>query len=158
MNFIKKILGIQPKLTSNEFVKKFINESSRKHVQLELYYKNKVILQVERLTYIPLLMKWVSIDKEKYKDGFVVHFCLESKNIEDNHYYKNYLLSSEQLNMVEYDDVEYGVISYNGFFEKDTTLLEITNYMRKVIDSVYKFPESNPQILFNLRYLKTVKK
>ncbi|UOY08640.1 hypothetical protein L0P88_08815 [Muricauda sp. SCSIO 64092] len=156
MNFIKSFFGLREKvtMTPHEFIEKFVFDSKRKHVQLELYYSKKVILQLESLKHVPIWTDWCNVGLKDYRNGYVCHFFLKKKNLSKNKFYDNYKGSKDFLDMVEYEDDDYGIINFVHFFKKGTRPIDIGKYMRKVIDNVYKFPEENPQIGFNLRYLK----
>ena len=154
MGFLKNLFGIKPDLTSDEFIQKFLIDSAIKHVQLELYYKRNIILQVESLRHVPIWMDWIDVNKQEFKNGFVAHFFLKKKNIEKNLFYKNYVRSKDKLDMLEFDDEEYKIMNYVHFFDKDASSVEIGNYIKNIIMSVYNLTNNNTQILFNLRYLK----
>lgn len=98
----------------------------------------------------------VCVNKEKYKNGYVISFYFENNRINDNPKYLNYLENREDLSVIEYDEIKYNILSCYHFFEEDTTSVELAKYMKKVIDIVYKLPGKDPQILFNLRTLKRV--
>lgn len=140
----------------NEFVKRFIRDSRKKHCQLELYYKGEIILQVESLKHVPIIMTWINADKKKYENGFAVNFFEEKKKIKKSKIYANYLLAKEDLDMIEYDDKENELITFFKLFESDIHYMQLASYMRFTIEKVYKYEEFNPQILFNIRYLKIV--
>ncbi|PKP29179.1 MAG: hypothetical protein CVU01_01245 [Bacteroidetes bacterium HGW-Bacteroidetes-18] len=153
LNAFKKLLGIHPKLTSDEFINKFMEDVNYKHVQMEVYFDERVILMIDSLSHVPIWIERGKISEKIYKNGFVIFFFFNKKQINRNNYYKNYLNSKEQLEMVEYE----GKINliYLHFFDKNATSIEIGDYMLKIINMVYKISSKDSQILFNLRYLKT---
>ena len=154
LNYLKQIFGIYPK-GPNEFVKKFINDSRKSRLQLEMIYNQNIILQVDSLKFTPSWFGIIDKDLKKYKNGFVVFFIIDKKDIDKSKIYKNYL-NSNNLKMIEIEEVhgKTEILTFAHFLDKNVDYLVLSKYMRLVIDSVYKLPEQNPQILFNLRYLK----
>ena len=152
---LKKILGIYPK-NPNEFVKKFLKDSKKYRSQLQLIYENEMLLQVDPLKFVPSWFKVAKmIDQTMFNDGFVVFFVLDKKDIGRNKVYLNFMCT-DNLDMVQIEEVhgETEVITFAHFIDQNTTYISLTLYLRKFIDSIYKFKESNPQIIFNIRYLK----
>jgi hypothetical protein len=94
------------------------------------------------------------IEKEKYKDGFIIFFFLKTRGIEKNAAYINYDKRKEQLDMYEINDLKHNITYFIKFFKKNVNVLDIDTYTKKLIVTVYNFPEKKPKILFNLRYLK----
>jgi len=148
-----KLFKRRPK-TPNGFVRAFMKDSKKKWCQLELYYKGKVILQAESLKYVPIIMEHAKVNKKNYTNGFVVHFFIEQKDIPKGDIYRNYLLNKNKLEMIEYEDKDLDIINYAYFFKKDVDPLDMADYMKKIIEATHIFKEINPQILFNIRYLK----
>mgnify|MGYP000545450861 CR=1 FL=1 len=155
MNFFNNLFTslTNPK-TPNGFVKKFLVESKRKYCQLELFYKEEIILQAESLRHVPIWMEWANVDKTIFHNGIVVHFFIQKKDLAESSIYKRYVLNKERLNMIEFEDEELGIINFTYFFKSSADYMDIAIYMKKVIDNTLQFKENNPQILFNIRYLK----
>lgn len=141
-------------MNANEFVEKFIYDLNRKHVQLELHFNSRVILQVESLKYKPYLLKLISNDNNLYKGGFVVHFTLKKEMIPEGKYYKNILRHKDSLNLIEYVNNKRKIVGFYHFVNKRATPLEIGKYMKLVIESVYGNPIADQKVIFFLRYFK----
>lgn len=137
----------------NDFVKKFIYESKNKRVQLELIYKNEIILQVDSLKFVTSWFKITDVDQKLYDGGYVIFFVLDKRSINKNPCYQNYLKSGLNMIRIEETHKEDDIITFSYFLSKSSNYMDLSKYMRKVIDSVYIFKENNPQILFNIRYL-----
>lgn len=150
MHILKKLLGIESKNTSDEFIKKFMKEVSYKRVQMEVYNNNHIILIINSLAQAPSWIERGGANEEIYKNGFVIFLFFNKKKIKNNLFYENYLASKEQLDMVEFEDKINFVLLH--FFDKNVTSNEINNYVLKIINLIYKFPVNDTQILFKLRY------
>lgn len=151
-NLIRKLFS-KPS-NPNDFVKKFISDSKKNHIQLELYYKGEIILQVESLRHVPIIMSWTNVDKEKYKNGFAVNFFERKDKLNKSKIYSNYLLTKNEIDMIEYDDLDNNVLTFFKLFQSNISYMDLATYMRFVIEKIFKFEEFNPQILFNIRKLK----
>ncbi len=156
MSILRRILGIKPKLESLEFVEKFMYDVIKRHVQMEIYHNERIILQVQSLQHVGFWFDCDDLQKKKFKDGYILFFFLKNKGLEKNRLYINFENTKGKLSMFKYDNSKNNIKYFLHFFEKNVSPHEIDTYIKKVLTSVYKFPESNPQILFNLRYLKTV--
>ncbi len=152
LDFIKNVLGILPK-NPNQFVRKFIKDSKKSRVQLEMIYKQKNILQVDSLKFVPSWFKVAKVDSKPYKDGYVIFFILDKENLEKNKSYQNYIQSGIEMIEIEELHGKSKIMTFAKFLSSDFDYFNIAKCMREVIESVYDFKEENPQILFNLRYL-----
>ncbi|MFL0354810.1 hypothetical protein ACI5KZ_14675 [Xanthomarina sp. GH4-25] len=153
VNFIKNILTRKPK-NPTEFVQKFIRDSKKSRVQLEIIRDNEIILQVDSLKFTQSWFKVFDVDKIKYQNGFVIFFIIDRNGIENNRAYIKYKKSD--LKLIELDE-KHGQTPIRTFAkfiaETDDSVL-LGKEMKKIIDGVFDFTESDPQALFNLRYLK----
>lgn len=154
MNLIKKILGIKPILESHEFIDKFMNDVSNRNVQMEIYYSERIILQVQSLKHVGFWFECDDLKKEKYKNGFIIFFFLKNKGLEKNIFYNNFKKAKENLDMLTIDNLKQNIKYFLYFFESDVGSQEVDAYIKKVIKNVYKLPEKEPKILFNLRYFR----
>ena len=149
MKFIQEILSRITMRSPDKFIKKFLKDSLNKPVQLELFYQNTGLLQVQSLKYFPSWLEKGNVVDDKYENGYVIIVIVNKIDTQIVENLRN-------LNMVKYEFQQSNskkIISFLYFFEKDVTSVKLGKYMRKVIDAVYKFQKKNPQILFNLRYL-----
>lgn len=149
---IKNILGIHPS-SPNEFVQKFIYDSKKSRVQLEMIYNKDIILQVDSLKFTTSWFKIVNIEPKDYQDGYVIFFLLDKENLSKNLNFQNY--KNSELDMIKIEEMHGSteVITFAKFIKHNTNLAQ---HMREIINGVYSFKEQNPQILFNLRYLDDV--
>ena len=153
MNFIKNILTRKPK-NPTEFVQKFIRDSKKSRVQLEIIRNNEIILQVDSLRFTPSWFKVFDVDKEKYKNGFVIFFIIDRDGIENNETYINYQKSD--LKLVELDEMhgQTPIRTFAKFIPETNNSVLLGKEMKKIIDGIFDFKESDPKAIFNLRYLK----
>ncbi|WP_375334363.1 hypothetical protein [Flagellimonas sp. C4] len=153
MNIFK---GKEPR-NPNEFVEKFIRDVTKERAQLEMIYKNRIILQVDSLKWVPSWFKLCDKNEKDYADGYVVFFVEDEKDHQANE--RHHLTKSDQDNGVLKMDEMHGedpVVTIAKFLQstKDHTVLAVE--MRNFIDRFYSFEEENPNIMFNIRYLKGV--
>ncbi len=156
IEYLRNLFSFKKKGTSNDYVYLFVKDCKKKHVQLELYYKDKPILIVESLIHVPIWMEWAKVDQSNFRGGYVIHFFISKKSINENPIYLNYLEKKDNLEMIEYFDEEHNLVDFLYFMEEGVEPIELAQKMREIIDGVYRFKEENPQILFNLRYLKQI--
>lgn len=152
LSYLKNLFGIYPK-TPNEFVKKFLKESEKSRVQLEMIYNREIILQVDSLKFVPSWFKVADINPKEYKEGYVVFFILNRKDLEENDRYQRYKKSNLRMIEIKEKHGQTDIVTFAQFLNKNSDYMDLAKYMRNVIDNVYVFREKNPPILFNLRYL-----
>lgn len=151
--YLTKVFSFNP-TTPNGFVKKFINISKKRFATLEMAYKNEIILHVDSLKYNQSLLKKAKLDSKIFKDGYAVYFILEKENIESNIIYQNYMKSGLNLIRVEKIRRKKKVVIFSYFLHKSIGYMQMAFCIKKIVDSVYKFEEFNPNILFSLHYLE----
>jgi len=153
VNFIKNILTRKPKKPT-EFVQKFIRDSKKSRVQLEIIRDNEIILQVDSLKFTPSWFKVFDVDKIKYQNGFVIFFIIDRDGIEKNRIFINYKKSD--LILIELDEMhgQTPIRTFAKFIAETDDSVLLGKEMKKIIDGIFDFTESDPQALFNLRYLK----
>ncbi|QCX39639.1 hypothetical protein FF125_14735 [Aureibaculum algae] len=149
MSFFKKFFPYKPKMPE-AFIEKFIKDAKLRHLQMELYYNERIILTIDSLKHVPIWIERGNVDTANYKNGYVVFIFFNKNKLSKNIYYQNYKLS-ENLEMTEYKG-KLNLI-YLHFFKSDTSSILILEYIKKVVDNVYKLGNKNPEIHFNLRYL-----
>ncbi|MCW8980209.1 MAG: hypothetical protein OQJ83_02385 [Altibacter sp.] len=153
MNFIKNILTRKPK-NSTEFVQRFIRDSKKSRVQLEIIRNNEIILQVDSLKFTPSWFKIFDVDKIKYQNGFVIFFIIDRDGIENNRTYIKYKKSD--LKLIELDEMhgQTPIRTFAKFIEETDDSVFLGKEMKKIIDGIFEFTETDHQAIFNLRYLK----
>lgn len=151
-NTLRNTITKKPK-SATEFVQKFICDSKKNRVQLEIIRNNEIILQVDSLKSTPSWFKAYKIDEEKYINGYVIFFILDRTGIEKNERFLNYKKSN--LNLYELDEMlgDTPVRTFAKFITETGDAVFLGKEMKKIIDGVYEMNESDPQALFNLRYV-----
>lgn len=159
-NFISKLkmsLGLRPKYPS-DFVAKFISMSKRKRTQLQLIHKNRILLHVDPLKFVPSWFNFTSDSfKKKYFEGYVVFFIIDKKGIEKNIEYIKYKKNTD-FKMIEIEEKhgETEVITFAQFFERKIDHISLTLFFKKVIDNIYMSKEQNLEILFQIENLENI--
>ena len=153
MNFIKNILTRKPK-NPTEFLQKFIRDSKKSRVQLEIIKDNEIILQVDSLKFSPSWFKIFDVDKIKYQNGFVIFFIVDRDGIENNTIYIKY--EKSDLKLIELDEMhgQTPIRTFAKFIEQTNDSVLLGKEMKKIIDGIFEFKETDPQAIFNLRYLE----
>ena len=153
MNFLKNILTRKPK-NPTEFVQKFIRDSQKSRVQLEIIRDNEIILQVDSLKFTPSWFKVFDVDKIKYQNGFVIFFIIDRVGIDNNRTYIKYKKSD--LKLMEMDEMleQTPIRTFAKFIAETDDSVLLGKEMKKIINGIFDFTESDPQAIFNLRYLK----
>ncbi len=151
MSLLNKIIQRFKKSTPDSFINKFLKESKVKNVQMELYFNERVILQIESLKNVPIWIERGKVNKDNYENGFVLFFFTNKRKKEKYNEFRR-ILDSTDLNMIEYE----GKLNFifMRFFDKNVKSIELNIFLRKVIDVVYQLPAENTKIGYNLRYLK----
>ena len=151
--YIKKFFTPYPK-SPNEFVQNFLFESKYKRVQLELIYKNNILIQVDSLKFTPSWFKLVNLNSIEYSDGYVIFFLLDADGIKSNPVYEK--ISKSNIKMIEIKEKhdKTDIITFSRFIKNTYAQKNLPKYMKEIIDSAYDFKEMNPQIKFNLRFIE----
>ena len=156
LNYLKNNLTKKPK-NATEFVDKFIRDSIKQKVQLELIRNREIILQVDSLRQTPSWFKIFDVDRAKFKNGFVIFFIIDLKDIEKNEKY--ILYKNSDLTLIEKDEIlgETPIRTFAKFTEETNDPVYLGREMKKILDVITCFNEKDPKALFNLRYLKEEK-
>ena len=155
-NNLRNSLTRKPK-SATEFIQKFIRDSKKSRVQLEIIRDNEILLQVDSLRFTPSWFKIFKVDKIKYQNGFVIFFIVDRDGIERSQRYVNYKNSDLKLNEMEEMHGETPIRTFTKFITETDDALFLGKEMKKIIDGIFKSTESDPQALFNLRYINEVK-
>lgn len=136
-----------------EFVQKFIKDSKKSRVQLEIIRENEVLIQVDSLRYTPSWFKLFKIDPEEFKNGYAIFFILNHKELEQNPKYIDFKKSN--LELLEYEEMleNTPIKTFVKFIKKTNDPIKLGLEMKNIIDVIFKTNEKDPQALFNLRYL-----
>ena len=137
----------------NEFVQKFMKDSKKSRVQLEIIRENEVLIQVDSLRYTPSWFKLFKIDPEEFKNGYAIFFILDQKELETNPKYIE--LKKSDLDLLEYEEMleNTPIKTFVKFIKKTNDPIILGIEMKNIIDVIFKSNEKDPQALFNLRYL-----
>lgn len=151
-NFFKR----KPR-TPNEFVKKFVTDARKERAQLELIYNKEVIVQVDSLKFVPSWFKITNKSENVYTNGYVIFFVKEKKNYENNFKHK-YLHNLKEFDLIKVNETHNNqdVITIGKFVPEIEDHISLAIEMKKFIDIFYSFNETNPSIIFNIRYLTDV--
>jgi len=155
LNFLKNIFTRKPKHPT-EFVKKFIHDSKKERVQLEVIVNEDVIVQTDSLRFSPTWFNILKVDKVEFKNGFVIFFIIDLGEIEKNDQYILYKKSN--LKLMEMDEMfeKTPIRTFAKFIKETDDPVYLGKEIRNVIDGIFKSNENNPQAIFNLRYLNEV--
>jgi hypothetical protein len=156
LDTFKNALTKKPR-SATEFVGKFIGDSKRQRVQLELIRESEIIIQVDSLRQTPSWFKIFDVDKAKFKNGFVIFFIIDQKDIEKNEKY--ILYKNSDLTLLEQNEMfeETPIRTFAKFIEETDDPVYLGREMKKILDKITSLNEKDPQALFNLRYLKEEK-
>jgi hypothetical protein len=136
-----------------EFVKRYIRDSKKSRVQLEIIRDNEVLIQVDYLEFTPSWFKVFKVDSEKYKNGYVIFFILDQEEIEKNPKYILYKNSNLELMELEEMLDKTPIKTFAKFVKSTNDPIKLGKEMKEVIDSIFTSTEKDPEVLFNLRYL-----
>jgi hypothetical protein len=143
---IKRLLGLLPK-TPNEFIEKFIKESKNHYYDLALKYDDNFVLIVEPLKFTSVLYKHIDNKIENFKNGYIVYFEIESKNINNSKYYKKFK-ESEDLELFELDNIpsKKNKTLVARYFNENIHYMELAVYLKEVLDRFCCRETSNSHI------------
>lgn len=155
-NLMRVFISAEPR-NPNEFVKKFIKDSKQERAQLEMIYDRDIILQVDSLRFVPSWFKITDKKEEHFKNGYVIFFTKDVKDFQKG-YAKKYSRFSQESDLIKIEEKhnDEAVITVAKFLESTDDHLILANEMKSFIDMFYLFKETNPSILFNIRYLTGV--
>ena len=151
MSLLNKIIQRFKKSTPDSFINKFLKESKVKNVQMELYFNERVLLQIDSLKNVPVWIERGKVNEDNYKNGFILFFFINKRKKEKYNECKR-ILDTSDLNMIEFEGKLNFIFMH--FFDKNVKSIELNAFLRKVINIVYQLPTENTKIGFNLRYLK----
>ena len=136
-----------------EFIKKFINDSKKGRVQLEIIRDNEILIQVDSLQQTPSWFKLFKINREEFKNGFAIFFILDQENLDHNPKYIE--LKKSEIKLLELNEMldNIPIRTFVKFVESTNDPVKLGMEMKKVIDSFLKPKEHDPQAIFNLRYI-----
>lgn len=151
-NSLKAVFTKKPK-NPTEFVEKFIRNSQKSRVQLEILTDNQTVLQVDSLRFSPSWFKLFNIEKDKFRNGFVIFFILDIENIEKSEKYR--AVQHSGLKLLELDEMhdDIPVRTFAKFVKETTDAVYLGKQMKTILDVIHQTSESDPQALFNLRYI-----
>ena len=136
----------------NELVKSFIRQSKTQRVQLELIRENEVILQVDSLKFTPSWFKLFNISKEKYRNGYVVFFVIDSEKLKTSDKYNRYKKSDlKLLELNEEIDDGTAIKTFAKFVVHTDDEIALGKIMKEILDVIIKTDENDPQALFVIR-------
>ena len=150
-NFLRNFL--KPK-SATGFVDKFIKDSSKRRVHLELIYKNDLILQVDPLKFLPSWFELFNVNQTNFKNGFVIFLVLDRKGIEKNKNYINYQESGIELMELDEMHGETPIRTFAKFVKWTNDPVLLGKEMRVILEGVFKSSIMEEQAIFNLRYIK----
>jgi phosphatidylglycerophosphatase A len=154
---IKRKLGLTPKYPS-DFIKTFMSKCKNKRVQLQLIHRNRNLLYVDSLKFVPSWYKFLGESaKNKYFQGYVVFLIFDKIGIENNKEYKNYK-KIKDLNIIEIDEKlgKTEVITIAHFFESKIGHIRLTHKIKEIIDNIYMPKDQNLDILFQIENLENI--
>ncbi|KAB1071864.1 hypothetical protein F6U93_00005 [Tamlana haliotis] len=148
---IAKLFNRKPK-NPNEFVKSFIKQSKTQRVQLELIKDNEVILQVDSLKFTPSWFKLFNISNDKYQNGYVVFFVIDSEKLKTSDKYNRYKKSNLQLLELD-EEIDDGteIRTFAKFVKHTDDEITLGKIMKEILDVIIKTDENDPQALFVIR-------
>ena len=153
-NTLKNTLTRKPK-TATDFIDKFIRDSKKSRVQLEIIRDNNILIQTDSLKYTPSWFKVFKVSKNEFKNGFVIFFVIDLEKIETNEKFLRY--KNSQLKLMEVDEMidKTPIRTFAKFLKETNDPVYLGKELKKIIDVIYKSNELDPQALFNLRYINT---
>src|SRR5690554_6442511 len=153
-NTLKNTLTRKPK-TATDFIDKFIRDSKKSRVQLEIIRDNNILIQTDSLKYTPSWFKVFKVSKNEFKNGFVIFFVIDLEKIETNEKFLRY--KNSQLKLMEVDEMidKTPIRTFAKFLKETNDFVYLGKELKKIIDVIYKSNELDPQALFNLRYINT---
>ena len=153
-NTLKNTLTRKPK-TATDFIDKFIRDSKKSRVQLEIIRDNNILIQTDSLKYTPSWFKVFKVSKNEFKNGFVIFFVIDLGKIETNEKFLRY--KNSQLKLMEVDEMidKTPIRTFAKFLKETNDPVYLGKELKKIIDVIYKSNELDPQALFNLRYINT---
>jgi hypothetical protein len=153
LNSLNFALKRKPK-SPTEFVKRYIQDSKKSRVQLEIIRDNEVLIQVDSLEFTPSWFKIFKVDLEKYKNGYVIFFILDQEEIDKNPKYIQY--KNSNLELIELEEMldKTPIKTFAKFVKNTSDPIKLGKEMKEVIDAIFSSTEKDPEVLFNLRYLE----
>ena len=127
MRFWNSLLNSFTKKPRNatEFIEKFIRDSKKCRVQLEILRDYEILIQTDALRFTPSWFKVFNINENEFKNGFVIFFIDKSP-----------------------------IRTFAKFIKETNDPVFLGKEMKKIIDGIFDSSESDPQALFNLRYIE----
>ena len=156
-NTLKNTLTFKPR-SATEFIQKFIRDSKINRVQLEIIRDNEILIQVDSLKATPSWFKVFNVNKKEYEKGYVIFFIIDRKGIETNAKFICYHKS--ELNLLELDEMyeETPIRTFAKFIKETNDAVYLGKEIKKIIDGVFISKDTDPQAIFNLRYITENKK
>jgi hypothetical protein len=153
-NTLKNTLTGKPR-SATEFIQKFIRDSKKSRLQLEIIRDNEILVQVDSLRFTPLWFKVFTVDKNKFQNGFVLLFTFERDAIKKINTYIDYKNSGIEL--IELDEMngEAPIRTLAKFLTETDDAIYLGNEIKIIIDLIFKSNELDPQVIFNLQYIST---
>tara|TARA_R110002072_G_C7938584_1_gene532278 strand:+ start:1724 stop:2200 length:477 start_codon:yes stop_codon:yes gene_type:complete len=156
MRFWNSLLNSFTKKPRNatEFIEKFIRDSKKCRVQLEILRDYEILIQTDALRFTPSWFKVFNINENEFKNGFVIFFILDQKGIEKNEKFIRY--KNSNLDLVERNELidKSPIRTFAKFIKETNDPVFLGKEMKKIIDGIFDSSESDPQALFNLRYIE----
>jgi hypothetical protein len=150
-NALKNILTGKPR-DITAFKYKFIQESNKCKVQLEIIYDNEILIHVDSLKFTPSWFKVFNVNRDEFENGFVIFFIIDRKEIETNTKYMLYKKS--ELNLEELDEMhgDTPIRTFAKFIKETDDPVFLGKEIKKILDVIFVPSEPNPQAIFNLNY------
>jgi len=152
-NALKNILTGKPK-NITAFIHKFIRESNKSRVQLEIIRDNEILIQVDSLKFTPFWFNVFNVDRNEFENGFVIFFIIDLEEIETNTKY--ILYKKSELNLEELDEMhgDTPIRTFAKFIKETHDPVFLGEEIKKILDVIFVPSEPNPQAIFNLRYIE----
>ncbi len=126
----------------------------KSRVQLEIIRDYEILIQVDSLEFTPSWFKIFKMDPEEYKKGYVIFFILDRNEMEKNPKYIQY--NKSNLELMELEEIldKTPIKTFAKFLKNTSDPIKLGKDMKEVIDAIFSSNESDPEVLFNLRYLE----
>jgi len=136
LNSLKNILTKKPQ-NATEFLEKFIRDSKKERVQLEIIRDKEILIQVDSLTFAPSWFKIFEVNEKEFKNGFVIFFVIDQNGIEKNEKYLRY--KKTKLKLMEVDEMldNTPIRTFAKFLEMTEDPVILGKEIKTIIDGIF---------------------
>ena len=136
LNSLKNILTKKPQ-NATGFLEKFIRDSKKERVQLEIIRDKEILIQVDSLTFAPSWFKIFEVNEKEFKNGFVIFFVIDQNGIEKNEKYLRY--KKTKLKLMEVDEMldNTPIRTFAKFLEMTEDPVILGKEIKTIIDGIF---------------------